>query len=61
MADRNVSAALWLLEGQKEPLIQALRALADRPNTRQKDRDRAEIKRRLEAILREEQRQVAQL
>ena len=59
--DREVSGDLWLLGGQKEVLILQLRALANRPNTRGKDRERAEIKRRLDAILDEEKRAVQQL
>ena len=59
--DREVSGDLWVLEGQKEVLILQLRALANRPNTRGKDRQRAEIKRRLDAILDEEKRSVQQL
>ena len=59
--DRDVSAELWLIQGQKEPLIQALRNLATRPNTRQKDADRARIKRRLDQLVDREKALIQQL
>ena len=59
--DRDLSAQLWLLEGQKQPLINQLRALARRPNTRGKDRERQDIKRRLDRILDAEKLIVQQL
>ena len=59
--DRDISAQLWTLSGQKEALILELRALSVKPNTRGKVANKQRIKRRLDALVDREKALIQQL